>query len=241
MWHSSGLWHLLVLATSLRNTLPPFWERSQAVTWQVITENWREWDGSGKKERPIRNRDWKYETSLRAVYHRPHRIRQKTTLKRNKTFLLKENLDVDLPLDLRKLLFDSFFRVTCSSVVSPLRPLVLQLLPASRSVVSICPLGPHHLFPIPDFRWVLESSRSGCHPFAKYPANFLTWLISTLMMKAEYFLKALANTPLCEVLNQGTAICISNNDQSDRLCGLVVRVLGYRSGGPSSIPGTKKK
>jgi hypothetical protein len=24
---------------------------------------------------------------------------------------------------------------------------------------------------------------------------------------------------------------------NDRLCGLVVRVLGYRSGGPSSIPG----
>jgi hypothetical protein len=28
---------------------------------------------------------------------------------------------------------------------------------------------------------------------------------------------------------------------SDRLCGLVVRVLGYRSGGPGSIPGTIKK
>jgi hypothetical protein len=27
----------------------------------------------------------------------------------------------------------------------------------------------------------------------------------------------------------------------DRLCGLVVRVLGYRSGGPSSIPGATKK
>jgi hypothetical protein len=27
----------------------------------------------------------------------------------------------------------------------------------------------------------------------------------------------------------------------DRLCGLVVRVLGYRSGGPSSIPGTTKE
>jgi hypothetical protein len=29
--------------------------------------------------------------------------------------------------------------------------------------------------------------------------------------------------------------------ECDRLCGLVVRVLGYRSGGPSSIPGTTKK
>jgi hypothetical protein len=28
---------------------------------------------------------------------------------------------------------------------------------------------------------------------------------------------------------------------TDRLCGLVVRVLGYRSGGPGSIPGTTKK
>jgi hypothetical protein len=27
----------------------------------------------------------------------------------------------------------------------------------------------------------------------------------------------------------------------DRLCGLVVRVLGYRSGGPGWIPGTTKK
>jgi hypothetical protein len=27
----------------------------------------------------------------------------------------------------------------------------------------------------------------------------------------------------------------------DRLCGLVVRVLGYRSGGPGSIPGTIRK
>jgi hypothetical protein len=28
---------------------------------------------------------------------------------------------------------------------------------------------------------------------------------------------------------------------TDRLCGLVVRVLGYRSGGPGSIPGTTTK
>jgi hypothetical protein len=27
----------------------------------------------------------------------------------------------------------------------------------------------------------------------------------------------------------------------DLLCGLVVRVLGYRSGGPGSIPGTTRK
>jgi hypothetical protein len=34
------------------------------------------------------------------------------------------------------------------------------------------------------------------------------------------------------------ANCLSS---SDRLCGLVVRVLGYRSGGPGSILGTTKK
>jgi hypothetical protein len=28
--------------------------------------------------------------------------------------------------------------------------------------------------------------------------------------------------------------------REDRLCGLVVRVLGYRSGGPGSIPGTTR-
>jgi hypothetical protein len=29
--------------------------------------------------------------------------------------------------------------------------------------------------------------------------------------------------------------------KTDRLCGLVVRVLGYRSGGPGSIPGTTRE
>jgi hypothetical protein len=29
-------------------------------------------------------------------------------------------------------------------------------------------------------------------------------------------------------------------DDYDRLCGLVVRVIGYRSGGPGSIPGTTR-
>jgi hypothetical protein len=34
---------------------------------------------------------------------------------------------------------------------------------------------------------------------------------------------------------------IYNITSDDRLCGLVVRVLGYRSGGPGSIPGTTRK
>jgi hypothetical protein len=33
----------------------------------------------------------------------------------------------------------------------------------------------------------------------------------------------------------------NNGNQTDRLCGLVVRVLGYRSGGPGSIPSTTRK
>jgi hypothetical protein len=34
---------------------------------------------------------------------------------------------------------------------------------------------------------------------------------------------------------------IQRTSRYDRLCGLVVRVLGYRSGGPGSIPGTTKE
>jgi hypothetical protein len=34
---------------------------------------------------------------------------------------------------------------------------------------------------------------------------------------------------------------ISNLNSKDRLCGLVVRVLGYRSGGHVSIPDTTRK
>jgi hypothetical protein len=36
-------------------------------------------------------------------------------------------------------------------------------------------------------------------------------------------------------------IYLSSGQRDDRLCGLVVRVLGYRSGGPGSIPGTTRK
>jgi hypothetical protein len=35
--------------------------------------------------------------------------------------------------------------------------------------------------------------------------------------------------------------CPSYVFKRDHLCGLVVRVLGYRSGGPGSIPGTNRK
>jgi hypothetical protein len=35
--------------------------------------------------------------------------------------------------------------------------------------------------------------------------------------------------------------CIHISTVTDRLCGLVIGVLGYRTGGPGSIPGTTKK
>jgi hypothetical protein len=39
----------------------------------------------------------------------------------------------------------------------------------------------------------------------------------------------------------GLLLLSSLYPQFDRLCGLVVRVLGYRSGGTGSIPGTTRK
>jgi hypothetical protein len=35
--------------------------------------------------------------------------------------------------------------------------------------------------------------------------------------------------------------CLTYPSTIDRLCGLVIRVPGYRSGGPGSIPGTTRK
>jgi hypothetical protein len=43
--------------------------------------------------------------------------------------------------------------------------------------------------------------------------------------------------PPCKVVIHIVGACIV----LDRLCGLVVRVIGYRSGGPGSIPGTTRK
>jgi hypothetical protein len=43
------------------------------------------------------------------------------------------------------------------------------------------------------------------------------------------------------VFRQPNSVFGCHKTTRDRLCGLVVRVLGYRSGGPGSIPGTTKK
>jgi hypothetical protein len=45
-------------------------------------------------------------------------------------------------------------------------------------------------------------------------------------------------------MDQGVSLKLvfhQDNQVNDRLGGLVVRVLGYRSGGPGSIPGTTRK
>jgi hypothetical protein len=48
-------------------------------------------------------------------------------------------------------------------------------------------------------------------------------------------------TTRCTLYEAYTLYLTFINNVSDRLCGLVVRVLGYRSGGPGSIPGTTRK
>jgi hypothetical protein len=45
----------------------------------------------------------------------------------------------------------------------------------------------------------------------------------------------------CSVAYFHVSYLIHHHVLDDRLCGLVVRVLGYRSGGPGSIPGTTRK
>jgi hypothetical protein len=49
--------------------------------------------------------------------------------------------------------------------------------------------------------------------------------------------KRLQSARLLIILLQLTCVTL----MGDRLCGLVVRVLGYRSGGTGSIPGTTRK
>jgi hypothetical protein len=44
---------------------------------------------------------------------------------------------------------------------------------------------------------------------------------------------------VCNWMKGIITVCI--HFLSDRLCDLVVRVLGYRSGGPGSIPGTARE
>jgi hypothetical protein len=67
--------------------------------------------------------------------------------------------------------------------------------------------------------------------------SFVTNLISSFFFNVSSLWEYLARYP---------NYCINRNIRQgivfffDRLCGLVVRVLGYRSGGPGSIPGTTR-
>jgi hypothetical protein len=56
----------------------------------------------------------------------------------------------------------------------------------------------------------------------------------TLFQGSERQHKFLDHHDTIEIVMNGISL-------KDRLCGLVVRVLGYRSGGPGSIPGTIRK
>jgi hypothetical protein len=47
--------------------------------------------------------------------------------------------------------------------------------------------------------------------------------------------------PCVQLASNPSDILVKICTQRDRLCGLVVRVVGYRSGGPGSIPGTTRK
>jgi hypothetical protein len=57
---------------------------------------------------------------------------------------------------------------------------------------------------------------------------------------AVVFLEAVDDRPLAKLrpVRRDFSLVVPHGD---RLCGLVFRVLGYRSGGPGSIPGTTKK
>jgi hypothetical protein len=72
----------------------------------------------------------------------------------------------------------------------------------------------------------------------KYIATDLTQRPFGLSQLAKKF-KAFYNTEVPLQYSQGPYF-VQKLCTSDRLCGLVVRVLGYRSRGPGSIPGTTK-
>jgi hypothetical protein len=68
--------------------------------------------------------------------------------------------------------------------------------------------------------------------------------IQVLNLRREFHcIKRLAVTPSVRKCseNDEMEVYISCSSILDRLCGLVVRVLGYRSGGLGSIPGTTRK
>jgi hypothetical protein len=71
------------------------------------------------------------------------------------------------------------------------------------------------------------------------PLYLQQWSSDVFMNIVISDIKFLSFTISEPINKKGKFSCKLQNE--DRLCGLVVRVLGYRSGGPGSIPGTTKK
>jgi hypothetical protein len=75
---------------------------------------------------------------------------------------------------------------------------------------------PHNLYSSPNIIKVIKSTAIGCKGHVARMGNRNSYRLLVRNLEAWMSVR-------------------------DRLCGLVIRVLGYRSGGPVSIPGTTKK
>jgi hypothetical protein len=76
-----------------------------------------------------------------------------------------------------------------------------------------------------------ERHSSTTDPNDQIPSHVFCLFPSVSLLFLRHPINALSSVSLFSIL------CFV----TDRLCGLVLRVLGYRSGGPGSIPGTTKK
>jgi hypothetical protein len=65
--------------------------------------------------------------------------------------------------------------------------------------------------------------------------------VQSVLIKFNYYQKFLSRIETSSTFTHTRDNILPVSIGDDRLCGLVVRVLGYRSGGPGSIPGTAKK
>jgi hypothetical protein len=61
-----------------------------------------------------------------------------------------------------------------------------------------------------------------------------------MKIKGNFYM-TLLSLCLCVRVCTSPQYLVPSRFYKDRLCGLVVRVLGHRSGGPGSIPGTTRK
>jgi hypothetical protein len=76
--------------------------------------------------------------------------------------------------------------------------------------------------------------------FMSWFLHELRWRYNNIYLVFCTFISRL-NSLLASIKVSVFFFIVSMLSPSDRLCGLVVRVLGYRSGGPGSIPGTTRK